>query len=151
MVKMIIDPNKILSSSIVLERLSQIMAPILMVFAFYTQFHGDLSPGGGFQAGCLIAVVYYLYAFLFGFDWTYRVFPEIIFKCLIVLGALIYLLTGFLTILLGGNYLEYAVFGELGQEYGLLIIEFGVMLAVSSALIIIVTQFYNLVLKKDNS
>ena len=38
-----------------------LFAPII-VFGLYVQFHGDYSPGGGFQAGVIIAAAFILHA-----------------------------------------------------------------------------------------
>jgi multicomponent Na+:H+ antiporter subunit B len=35
-----------------------LFAPIIM-FGLYVQFHGDFGPGGGFQAGVIIAAAFY--------------------------------------------------------------------------------------------
>ena len=33
------------------------MIPIIILYALYVQFHGEYGPGGGFQAGAIIAAV----------------------------------------------------------------------------------------------
>ena len=38
-----------------------LFAPIIM-FGLYVQFHGDFGPGGGFQAGVIIAAAFILHA-----------------------------------------------------------------------------------------
>ena len=42
-----------------------LFAPII-VFGLYVQFHGDYGPGGGFQAGVIIAAAFILYSLVFG-------------------------------------------------------------------------------------
>ena len=42
-----------------------LFGPIIM-FGLYVQFHGDYSPGGGFQAGVIIAAAFILHAIVFG-------------------------------------------------------------------------------------
>ena len=37
-----------------------------MLYGFYVQFHGDFGPGGGFQAGVIIAAALILYGLIFG-------------------------------------------------------------------------------------
>ena len=34
----------------------------MLLFALYVQFHGDYGPGGGFQAGVIVAVGVILHA-----------------------------------------------------------------------------------------
>ena len=33
----------------------KLLLPFVLLFALYVQFHGELGPGGGFQAGVIIA------------------------------------------------------------------------------------------------
>ena len=43
-----------------------LFAPIIM-FGLYVQFHGDYSPGGGFQAGVIIAAALFCMQLSLGF------------------------------------------------------------------------------------
>ena len=65
-----------------------------MLFALYVQFHGDFSPGGGFQAGVIMAVAFILYGIVFSLEAAKKVFPEWIVHKLTALGVLIYAGTG---------------------------------------------------------
>ena len=47
---------------VILRVISKMLIPVIVMFGFYTQFHGDFGPGGGFQAGIIIAVGVILYA-----------------------------------------------------------------------------------------
>jgi signal peptidase II len=38
----------------------------VLLFALYVQFHGDFGPGGGFQAGVILAAALIFYALIFG-------------------------------------------------------------------------------------
>ena len=49
-----------------------LIAPI-MLFALYVQFHGDFSPGGGFQAGVIFAAAVVLYTLIFGLQATKQI------------------------------------------------------------------------------
>ena len=40
----------------------RIVIPFILLFGLYVQFHGDYGPGGGFQAGALVAASIILYA-----------------------------------------------------------------------------------------
>ena len=42
-----------------------LFAPIIL-FGLYVQFHGDFGPGGGFQAGVIVASAFILYSLVFG-------------------------------------------------------------------------------------
>ena len=39
--------------TIILRVVGKSLAPIVILFALYVQFHGDYGPGGGFQAGVI--------------------------------------------------------------------------------------------------
>jgi hypothetical protein len=41
---------------VILRVIAKMLIPVITMFAFYVQFHGDFGPGGGFQAGVIIAV-----------------------------------------------------------------------------------------------
>ncbi len=113
--------------------------PLIMLFALYVQFHGDYSPGGGFQAGVLLAVGLVMYAMLVGISKARRVLSMGYLRFLVSLGVLIYGGCGVANLLLGGNYFDYSTLGHgyHAQEYGVLIIEAGVGLTVFASITII--------------
>ena len=116
-----------------------LFAPIIL-FALYVQFHGDYGPGGGFQAGVVLAVAFVLHALGFGIEATKKVISPIILPWGMALGVLFYAGTGVLTLLLGANFLEYDILApdshhNAGQHMGILFVEFGVGLAVASTML----------------
>ncbi|WP_183816419.1 Na(+)/H(+) antiporter subunit B [Parvularcula dongshanensis] len=116
-----------------------LFAPIVL-FAFYVQFHGDYGPGGGFQAGVILAVAFVLYALGFGLEETKRAIPPRFLTFGMAFGVMIYVGTGFLTLFLGGNFLDYNVLDpdshhNAGQHLGILMVEFGVGMAVASTML----------------
>ena len=122
---------------------AKLMIPFILLFALYVQFHGDYGPGGGFQAGVIFAAGFILYGLVFGLKRLQRVAAPGNIEPLMGIGVLIYAGVGLTTILMGGNFLEYAALTpdhpQHGQHWGLLIIEFGVGLTVFSAML---TFFY---------
>ena len=118
---------------------AKILMPFIMVFALYVQFHGDYGPGGGFQAGVILSSAFVLYGLVFGLENVQRVLPTIVPHTCAALGTMIYTGTGFLTIALGGNFLEYGVLTPAhpidGQHWGLLIIELGVVTTVFGVMV----------------
>ena len=52
-----------------------LFAPIIL-FGLYVQFHGDFGPGGGFQAGVIVASAFILYSIVFGVDEGKKLFPS---------------------------------------------------------------------------
>lgn len=118
-----------------------IIAPIL-IFALYVQFHGDYSPGGGFQAGVVFAAAIILYALIFGLAEARRAVPPGLLRVTGALGVLIFAGTGVVALLQGGNFLDYDYLAHdpvHGQHYGLIIVEFGVGVTVTS---VITSIFY---------
>ena len=93
----------------VIRVVSKLVIPYILLFGFYVQFHGDFGPGGGFQAGVIIATGLILYGLVFGLPAVKRVAPPKIVEKLVAAGLLLYGGTGVLTMLLGGNFLDYDV------------------------------------------
>ena len=114
-----------------------LIAPILL-FAFYVQFHGELGPGGGFQAGVIAAASVVFYAIIYGLAEAKRVVPEAVVETMVALGVLLYAGVGFAGILLGGNYLDYFVLDAdpvAGQHRGIFWVEAGVGITVSGVML----------------
>ncbi|NIN35129.1 MAG: Na(+)/H(+) antiporter subunit B [Gammaproteobacteria bacterium] len=123
---------------LVLRVIAKFIIPMILLFAFYVQFHGDYGPGGGFQAGVIFAAGFILHALIFGLDHTRKVLPPVVLRVTGALGLLLYLGTGLAGILLGGNYLDYNVFAAdpiSGQHLGILLIEMGVGITVASVML----------------
>ena len=50
---------------LILRVVTKLLVGAIILFALYVQFHGDYSPGGGFQAGVIFAVAFILYGIVF--------------------------------------------------------------------------------------
>ncbi len=124
---------------------SKALIPFILLFALYTQFHGDYGPGGGFQAGVILAAGLVVYGLVVGLDALNAVFPPAVREVCAAMGVLIYAGVGFTTMALGGRFLEYGVLTphhpEHGQHYGILLVELGVGLTVSSVMVILFAAF----------
>lgn len=115
-----------------------LLVPFIVLFGLYVQFHGDYGPGGGFQAGALVAAGFILYALLEGEAHALRVLSIRSLTYLMVGGAMLYGGVGVVCMLLGGNFLDYSVLHPdpvAGQHIGILLIELGVGLTVAGVLI----------------
>lgn len=118
--------------------------PFILLFALYIQFHGEYSPGGGFQAGALFAAGIILYGLLQGERASLRVIPAWALNALMVFGVLLYSGVGVATMLLGGAFLDYNVLLAdpiAGQHLGIILIELGVGLTVTGVLLSIFHSF----------
>jgi len=131
---------------IVLRVVTKMMTPAIVLFALYVQFHGDFGPGGGFQAGVIMAVAFILYGFVFGLDAVRRVAPPNILCRLMAFGVALYAGVGVASLFLGGMYLDYDVLHpdtahHVGQHYGIMAVEFGVGTTVASTMIMLYYAF----------
>lgn len=122
----------------------KLVLPFILLFALYVQFHGELGPGGGFQAGVIAAGMIILYALIFGIREAKRIVPQSLVERMIPLGVLIYAGTGVAGILTGVNYLDYSRLahdGPHGHEYGIFAVEVGVLVTVSATMTAIFYAF----------
>ena len=129
---------------LILRVVTKLLVGPILLFALYVQFHGEYSPGGGFQAGVIFAVAFILYGLVFSLTRLRQLVPDWLVHKLVALGALIYAGTGIAGLVFGGNYLDYDVlFADRidGQHYGIIIIEFGVGLTVFSVMVAIYYAF----------
>jgi len=121
-----------------------LVAPIIL-FALYVQFHGDFSPGGGFQAGVLMAVAFILYGIVFGLEAVQAVMPAWLAHKMMAAGVMIYAGTGVVALLLGYDFLDYGAFSphhpSHGQHWGIFSVEFGVLITVTGVMISIYYSF----------
>jgi multicomponent Na+:H+ antiporter subunit B len=121
------------------DYLRSIILPLSVMMAFYIQVHGEISPGGGFQAGAILASIYiFYYSLMNEQDENYILLIERLFK-ISCCGFLIYLAVGIYTAILGGYFLEYNfITGNiLGQKIGIFFVEIGVGITVFSVLLMI--------------
>ncbi|MBX6323076.1 MAG: cation:proton antiporter, partial [Rhodospirillaceae bacterium] len=83
----------------VLRIVAKLLTPLILLFALYVQFHGDLGPGGGFQAGVIFAVGFILYGLIFGVDEARRFLRPAVVRTGIALGVMIYAGVGVVALL----------------------------------------------------
>ncbi|MDX1442885.1 MAG: Na(+)/H(+) antiporter subunit B [Gammaproteobacteria bacterium] len=129
---------------LILRVIAKFAIPLIILFALYVQFHGDYSPGGGFQAGVIFGAAFILYGLIYGLETVERVIPPAVIRVLAGLGLLIYGITGVVALLKGGNYLDYSALLEndlAGQHVGIIVIELGVGITVASVMLIIFFAF----------
>ena len=129
-----------------LRVMARILVPFIMLFGLYVQFHGDFGPGGGFQAGVIFAAGFILYGLVYGMENVERAMPLVWLRSFACLGVLVYGGVGVVSMLLGGQFLEYNVLAHdplHGQHYGILLVELGVGLTVFSVMVIIFYSFTN--------
>ncbi len=130
---------------VILRVVTKMMLPLILLFALYVQFHGDYSPGGGFQAGVIFAAGIILYTMLFGLSTARRVYRREVMQALTAIGVLIYAGVGVTCMLLGGNFLDYNMLNSHdpvhGQHLGILLVELGVGITVAAVMTTIFFKF----------
>ncbi|MBH88811.1 MAG: cation:proton antiporter [Magnetovibrio sp.] len=133
-----------LTKTSILRVVSKLLIPPIMLFALYVQFHGDFGPGGGFQAGVIFASAFILYALIFGVDNARKVAPAWLTRLMLASGILLFAGVGVITMILGGDFLDYSMLSKdahAGQHLGINLIEFGVGMTVAGAMITIFLIF----------
>jgi multicomponent Na+:H+ antiporter subunit B len=133
-----------MKNDLVLRVAAKLFIPFIVLFALYVQFHGDFGPGGGFQAGVIIAAAVIFYAIIFGLPTARAVAPDRLVETLVASGVLLFAAVGVAGILLGGNYLDYFVLGATpvdGQHRGIFWVEVGVAVTVSGVMLKIFYMF----------
>ncbi len=133
-----------MSDHAILRVVARLVIPLFMLFGLYVQFHGEYSPGGGFQAGVLFGAAWILFVLIYGLDTGLRVIPEALIYNLACLGVLLYCLIGVLGVALGGHFLNFDVLWttpKAAQQAGIILVELGVGVTVAAVVMLFFTCF----------
>jgi multicomponent Na+:H+ antiporter subunit B len=129
---------------LILRVIAKLLIPFILLFALYVQFHGELGPGGGFQAGVILAAAVIFFGLILGLADTRKLVPEPLVESMMALGVLIYGGVGVAGLMLGGNYLDYFVLDANsvhGQHRGIFWVEVGVAVTVAGVMLKIFYMF----------
>jgi multicomponent Na+:H+ antiporter subunit B len=129
---------------LILRVIAKLLIPFILLFALYVQFHGDFGPGGGFQAGVILAAALIFYGLIYGLADARKLVPEPLVESMMAIGVLIYGGVGVAGLLLGGHYLDYFVLDAdsvHGQHRGIFWVEVGVAVTVSGVMLKIFYMF----------
>jgi multicomponent Na+:H+ antiporter subunit B len=133
-----------LSQHLIPKVVARILIPFILLFALFIQFHGEYSPGGGFQAGALFVAGMILFTLIRGERRSLSIIPPRALLMMSAGGALFYGVVGLAGIATGGQFLEYNNLASdpvAGQQLGILLIEFGVGVTVTGVLLSIFHAF----------
>lgn len=128
--------------SIIVQKTTQILIPLIFLFAAYVYFHGHYSPGGGFQGGVLIGAAIIL-QLLVGTQKELKKFSIHREFVLAGMGVAVFAIAGGLALLYGGLLFDYGTISIYGSEIpmrrylGILLTEGGVVITVSMTLVVI--------------
>ncbi len=131
-------------NDLILRVIAKLLIPFILLFALYVQFHGDFGPGGGFQAGVILAAAVIFYGLIYGLADARKLVPDPLGESLMAIGVLLYGGVGVAGLLLGGNYLDYFVLDAdsvHGQHRGIFWVEVGVAVTVSGVMLKIFYMF----------
>ena len=129
---------------LILRVITKLLVPPIVLFALYVQFHGDYSPGGGFQAGVIFAAGLILFGIVYGLRKVKQVFPPWLVHKLAAFGVLLYGGTGVISLFRGEPFLDYSALAHdavHGQHYGIIAVELGVGITVTSVMVAIYYAF----------
>jgi len=124
------------------------IVPFVFIFACYVLVHGEFSPGGGFQAGAIMAAGLLLSRISLDRSQSERWFNTHHLRLISVIGLSIFFLAGLIPLFTGGNFLDYSSFplphddGHVLPHFtmrsmGILIVEIGITLGVMGTLTLI--------------
>mgnify|MGYP003705828485 FL=1 len=127
------EPDLIVTNTV------RLVVPVIQLFAFYVLAHGHVSPGGGFQGGVVMGASFILIALAWDLD--HALVRMTLPRCMAIAaaGIIIYGGIGFLSMFLGGEFLDYAelervlpVSREMARYHAMLGVEVGVGFTVTS-------------------
>lgn len=132
----------ILQEDIIIKTLCRFLIPFIQLFGLYVIAHGHGSPGGGFQGGCILAASFVLILIAFDLAEAKKRFSEKLNNFFNSFGVLIYTGTGWMCLLLGGNYLDYGKLSRIlpvdpvqARYYGVFAVEVGVGITVMAVMV----------------
>ena len=129
-----------MSRNPILQTITDFITPFILLFALYVQVNGEVSPGGGFQAGALFASLMIALDLAKGFHFNMRALIT-----LSSIGILIYTMPGIVSLIMGKNFLNYYAISSgavIGQQIGIFIIEVGVGITVASTMSLVYACFW---------
>ncbi len=136
---------------IILRTNARFMVPFILLWGLYVLTHGTSGPGGGFQAGVVLAAGIILYAVVFGLEESKRIFPIKVMLIIASIGVSIYAWVGIFSIIFGGKFLEYGKipishYPAESSKLGIEMVEIGIGLTVMA---IMLSIFYDFVHRGD--
>lgn len=126
------------TGSLIVQTACRLLIPLMQVFALYVIAHGHHSPGGGFQGGVILGASLILLAIAYDLQ---KAIDKISAKTTVIItatGVLVFSGIGAISMILGGNFLDYSALHVLlpatdevmARSHGMLGVEIGVGLTV---------------------
>jgi len=93
-------------SDVILQQITALLFPIIVIFGIYVILNGHLSPGGGFSGGAIIGAALILYTNVYGFEKTEKFFTEKTYKWVSFSALTFYCLAKSYSFYMGAHHLE---------------------------------------------
>ncbi len=90
----------------ILQKITFVLFPIIVIFGIYVILNGHLSPGGGFSGGAIIGAGLILYVNAFGFEKTQKFFTEKTYKWISFFALTFYCLAKSYSFYTGAHHIE---------------------------------------------
>jgi len=119
----------------ILITIARLIFPCIIALGFYIQINGNNAPGGGFQAGVVMASAFILICLVFGSNFMSKILTVYKLKVFAASGVFLYGATGLLCMLFGSEFLNYTAIENSffsKQTLGIALIEWGVGITVFS-------------------
>lgn len=113
--------------------------PVIAAFSLFVQLSGTISPGGGFQAGAIVASLY----MIMNLSMNYKIRRKVL-VFFSSLGVCIYMIPGIIALITGYEFLNYNALnlGSISQKIGIEVVEVGIAITVSSTIVILYQCFF---------
>ncbi len=128
------------NSSIINKIYTNLFIQFIVCFGFYILIFGEVSPGGGFQAGAIFASCF------IGWDLSSSNSSQpLVSKDLLIrlasLGIIIYILIGAGSFIYNSHFLDYSfIASDHPRATGIVLVEFAITLTVSTVLVLIYNE-----------
>lgn len=123
---------------VIRRTVTKLLIPFIQLFGLYVIAHGELGPGGGFQGGVVLGVSVIIFVLVFGLKEGRRRVSRNAGDLLMSTGVLVFGGIGILSLLAGGNYLQYSVLlgdPKLASHLAILGVETGIGITVAAVMI----------------
>jgi len=123
------------------------LTPVILTYSIYVLFHGEYSPGGAFQAGGLFGIAVVLDRLVQGRN-TILFQPTKRAVILAGIGMFLFILLGVISMISGGNFLEYdllpfELLNTIKHTIGVTGIEIGIAICVAATIMVIFGALYD--------
>ena len=134
------------AKSIIIKTAADLFTPLAITYGCYVVFHGNSSPGGGFQGGVLIASVVLLVYLGYGLKGVRKRFNTHSLHSTETISELVYVGTALLGVVLGTNFCVNYIFNGKATESTLLMnhaVGYHVMAGISFLLVLMLSLLEN--------